>query len=299
MAQVLTARLFSSEQELDEVKQKVFATELYKSGWTTLVNGLKLSVPQQQQWVRQSFNTDGFQTPELRRFTDMVVRPALAVSINTVPAELAGIMHRYLAILTGSESSEQDAASIRVACAALNGELNDHPLVLGLAVRKLNLCFTYNHFCLVLQISLSCTNEHILKHLLLASTYQVFSLGGLLGFHHPGLCLQARKVIDKQRRGIFNLRGRKANETDREASLIADAALTLALHSANMSLAREFGLAASHCRINIDKLRDESLPCGPLALHWESTMKTNWLLADQRYPKAPESPRCVLTLVNP
>ena len=69
--------------------------------------------------------------------------------------------------------------------------------------------------------------------------------------HVPGLALQARRLVEKKKRGITSLQGRRSLETDREAALIADAGLTLSLHAANLSLAREFGIAASHCRISL------------------------------------------------
>ena len=78
---------------------------------------------------------------------------------------------------------------------------------------------------------------------------------------------------------------------DRESALIADAGLTLSLHAANLSLAREFGLTASHCRISLDMLPQNSLPTAALSLNFEGKMKNNFMLIDQRYPKAPEAPR--------
>ena len=109
--------------------------------------------------------------------------------------------------------------------------------------------------------------------------------------HAPGLCLQARRLVEKKMRGINTLQGRRSVETDREAALIADAGLTLSLHAANLSLAREFGIAASHCRISLDMLQQHSLPTAPLALNFDNALKTNFMLIDQRYPKAPEAPR--------
>lgn len=109
--------------------------------------------------------------------------------------------------------------------------------------------------------------------------------------HVPGLALQARRLVEKKKRGITSLQGRRSLETDREAALIADAGLTLSLHAANLSLAREFGIAASHCRISLDMLPQHSLPMAALALNFENVLKENFMLIDQRYPKAPEAPR--------
>ena len=117
-----------------------------------------------------------------------------------------------------------------------------------------------------------------------------------LCFCFGGLCLQARRLVEKQDRGIFNMRGRRSLETEREAALISDAALSLSMHASNLSLAREFGIAAAQCKISLEILKKYSLPCAPLAVNWPEVIQENWLLADQRYPKAPDAPRSFLVI---
>ena len=119
------------------------------------------------------------------------------------------------------------------------------------------------------------------------------ALNGQLS-NHPliqGLALQASRLVEKRSRGIETMQGRRSKECERETALIADAAMTLSLHAANISLAREFGLAASLCRIHFKQLKEHNLPTPALALNWQSVMDENVLLLDQRFPRAPNGPR--------
>eukprot|EP00438_Fugacium_kawagutii_P028424 Skav221014 [mRNA] locus=scaffold2350:235252:241894:- [translate_table: standard] len=107
-----------------------------------------------------------------------------------------------------------------------------------------------------------------------------------------GLSLQARRFIDKQKRGIHGMAGRRSAESLREQSLIADAALTIALHAGNASLAREFGLACSSVRIHLNALKEHGLPTPSLALNFPEVCSENWLALDQILPRSGEASRC-------
>ena len=111
-----------------------------------------------------------------------------------------------------------------------------------------------------------------------------------------GLCLSARRMVDKQQRQVSKS-GRRSRESDREASLIADAGLTLALHAGNASLAAEFGLAASSCRIDLKILRERGLPSPALSIRWEHVLKQNFFMLDQRFPREKDSKRCNLVCI--
>ena len=91
------------------------------------------------------------------------------------------------------------------------------------------------------------------------------------------------------------MRGRRdGGTTARENALICDAGLTLALHCGNTTLAREFGLAASACKVSLPELEIHSLPQFALALNWDQVIDQNFLLIDQRFPKQPEAPKRIL-----
>ena len=114
---------------------------------------------------------------------------------------------------------------------------------------------------------------------------------------HPliqGLMLQCRRLLQRQSEGK-SMRGRRDGQTtSREHALIADAGLTLALHAGNSALAKEFGISASGCRINVSELKLHSLPQPALALNWPEVISENFLLCDQRYLKPPTFPKRAL-----
>ena len=130
LAEMLSAKLFQSEAEFQDMLKNLSATTLWKTD-QKLKDVLKKRVPLQQQWVRTSFLCDPHQTPEVMRFIDMVVKPATSVSVSSMPQDLVNVMGRYMSILGGEEASEEDLTNIRIACAALNGDLSRHPLVQG------------------------------------------------------------------------------------------------------------------------------------------------------------------------
>lgn len=130
-AQHLSTRLLQGEKEVELLMMTLQETELFKSN-DCLKELLRLSPMKQQQWVRGSFVTDGNVSPQLKRFMDMVVRPAISISASSIPEEMVGAMTRFMAILTGSEATEEDAHKMKLACYCLNGSMDQHPLVQGL-----------------------------------------------------------------------------------------------------------------------------------------------------------------------
>ena len=237
-AELLAGRLFQSEKNLEDIINTIKQTEIYKNADKTLLSLMKLPTSHLQQWVRASWVSDPVASPEAARFVATVVRPAIEISVSAIPEQMVSVMGRYLSILSGQECADElDAASIKVACSALTGDLAHHPLV-------------------------------------------------------QGLCLQASRMVEKRKRGLESMVGRRSKETERETALISDAALTLALHSSNAALAKEFGLSSRACKIGVEALKQQSLPMPPVAICFPETVAENFLLADQRYPRADGGPRC-------
>lgn len=76
--------------------------------------------------------------------------------------------------------------------------------------------------------------------------------------------------------------------------MIADSGLQLALAAGQSTLAREFGLPASGCRISLDHLKQHMLPVSALALLFEDQMKNNFIRCDQKFPRESEAPKRAL-----
>ena len=134
-----------------------------------------------------------------------------------------------------------------------------------------------------------------LGHVIGAKLYVTFC--NLHSSKLKGLILQAKRLVDKQSRGV-SIVGRRSHESDREKSLISDAALTLSLHGGNISLAREFGLAAASCRVDLDMLHQRQLPTPAVALSFDGVIANNFHFLDQRYPKQPDASRWALAFIS-
>lgn len=123
------------EQGAEEILSQIAKTELHKVGDKKLCEVLKLSTPHLQQWVRASFLSDSKPSDAMRRFLNMVVKPALSVCVDAVPQQMINILGRYMSILTGTEADEADVANLKIAASALSGDLSMHPLIQGLALQ--------------------------------------------------------------------------------------------------------------------------------------------------------------------
>ncbi len=122
------------------------------------------------------------------------------------------------------------------------------------------------------------------------------SLSGSLNGHPliQGLVLQTHRLMEKQERGISTMRGRRSAESDVEQSLIYNAGLQLAVAAGNSGLARIFGLSSRSHHISFGNLKAYSLPVPAIAVTDPDRLRENFVLADQRYPRPPMSPKRIL-----
>ena len=108
---------------------------LWQSGDAKLKELVALDTSKLQVWVRASFLSEHCQTKSLQQFVNSIVRPALRCNVSTVPGQLADVLGRFTAIIQGSSASEEDIANMKIASAAIKGDLSAHPLVQGLALQ--------------------------------------------------------------------------------------------------------------------------------------------------------------------
>ena len=238
-ANLLTARLFQGPDDVEKCmqdmqKSKLWTMEEWDLQEIANLNNLKL-----QEWVGTSFRCDNTCSDVLKQWMSVIVTPALRVNVASIPPHMQNIVARFMECLHSGQLSSNDRANLKVAAACASGQLDGHPLVIGLA-------------------------------------------------------LQCRRKMEKASRGIQDARGRRSKETPREAALIADAGLQLALNAGNSALAVEFGLSARACRVNLQQLEEHGLPMPGLALLWGDVLKENWRLMDRLYTKAAEAPKRTL-----
>ena len=134
-AVLLSAKLLQGEAAVNEVMHQIEETALYKSGDKKFKEVIALPTSKLQQWVRGSFLSDSSLSSSMKQFVETVVRPALECNVAAVPEKMADVIARVTAILAGSEANEEDHANLKIACAALTGQLSSHPLIQGLALQ--------------------------------------------------------------------------------------------------------------------------------------------------------------------
>ena len=111
---------------------------------------------------------------------------------------------------------------------------------------------------------------------------------------HPlivGLALQCHRKLCKEEKGHADMRGRREQCTPHERELIRDAGLQLCAATGNSRLAMEFGLSQGSGRVNMQQLKEKSLPTPALAVLWPDVLSENFLLADQKYVRPEGSPK--------
>lgn len=171
------------------------------------------AMPRLQQYVRGSWKSHGKSklSGDEDRFIKLIVNPCVDTNVAAVPHGMGDVLGKMTAMLQTGTISEEHICSIKLACASLQGALEEHPLVQGLA-------------------------------------------------------LQAFRMVQKQQRAIFHMRGRRSCETEAEREAIADSGIQLSLLGANGFMAKEFGLNVKAMKTSVDQVETYSLPSPGLAL---------------------------------
>eukprot|EP00435_Cladocopium_sp_Y103_P036042 s1066_g9.t1 len=134
-AELLSARLFSGEQGAQETLQRISETPLYKSSKFKIEDVLAHPTPKLQAWVRAAWASDSKPSAAMQRFMDTVVTPSLGVSMASVPERLAEVAATFDALLKGQDCTDEQMINMQVAAAAIKGQFERHPLLLGLTLQ--------------------------------------------------------------------------------------------------------------------------------------------------------------------
>lgn len=134
-ALLLSAKLFQGDQGLAEVHAEIAQTQMHQQGRDSLLKDLlEMDAGQLQQWVRESWSSDGHMDEKLKKFYTSVVKPSLSCHVGSVTDQMAFAIQRFTAIIAGNEADEEDVVKMKVAAFALSGDLSCHPLITGLAL---------------------------------------------------------------------------------------------------------------------------------------------------------------------
>ena len=235
----LNALTFQGSEEVEALNAEIEALPSFQNDRYNFKAIMELNIGKLQQFVGTSFVCESSSSQVLKDWAATVVQPCLKLNVADISTQFQGIIANMGMALATGRCSEAEIANLKVAASAMSGALQDHPIVMGLA-------------------------------------------------------LQSKRFMSKRDRGIDTMRGRRSSETDLEASIIADSGLQLALAAGNSSLAKEFGLPASGCRIGVNDLKKNMLPASALALLSEDQMKENFNRCDQKFPRESSAPKRVL-----
>lgn len=141
LAKLLHARLFCGQETAQEVVTEYKKTKVYQKDAEHHDKVLAVDCRRLQQIVRGGWQgiNERHQTPLQADFIDTTVRPALRVNVGRISDTFADVVARFSACIASGEASESDLANMRLAAACVDGTLDQHPLVQGLAfqcVRK-------------------------------------------------------------------------------------------------------------------------------------------------------------------
>lgn len=114
----------------------MMATDFYTYHSAYLDKLIKLNNAELQQYVRFSFASlpSAGMTKNMSFFISSVVKPVLKVNVANVNSILANVAAQYTRALCAGGLSDQERLSLKIAAASVSGELDNHPLIQGLAV---------------------------------------------------------------------------------------------------------------------------------------------------------------------
>ena len=140
-ATLLNARLFQGIEAANEIIAKMKETRTYMRDPSTVGNLIELAPAKLQQFVRYSWLScnEESMTEIQRSFIASVVTPCLRVKLDSVPACLTEVVSELSRCIATGSATDSEMARIKVACGAINGTLEEHPLLHGLSLQCLRL----------------------------------------------------------------------------------------------------------------------------------------------------------------
>ncbi|CAK9098701.1 ZnF_CDGSH domain-containing protein [Durusdinium trenchii] len=145
-AKLLGARLFQGTDGVKEVEQEIRESRIFSSDPARAESIMRLSNADLQQFVRNPW----LKTPKEwigeneANFMACVVKPALSLTVTNMPDCFADVISRFAVWMHNKETSETDKANMRVAAGVLQGRLQHHPLLHGIALQSLRMADKHN-----------------------------------------------------------------------------------------------------------------------------------------------------------
>ena len=134
-AELLSLRLFGGAEAVKEVMEKAQGLQVYKTNKLMIQQVCDKTAAKLQQWVRGAWMTDHKPSAPVQRFLDTVVRPSLQCNVANIPEKLSEVAATFHAIVSSGQASDSEMMNLQMASAAMSGQLESHPLLIGLCLQ--------------------------------------------------------------------------------------------------------------------------------------------------------------------
>ena len=140
-ARWLTAKLFHSEEAHAELEQEIRQSGSFIADPVRMEQLMTMPLWQLQQVVRSSWECvpDDWATDASRDFVQICIKPALRINVQTVPKNLAHVAAAFSAAIASGRANEAESANLRIALGCLDGRMDDHPFLQGVALQCLRM----------------------------------------------------------------------------------------------------------------------------------------------------------------
>lgn len=138
---LLHSRLFASKEEVAEAESEIRNSKLYSVDWKFHEKMLAADNGKLQQFVQAAWMSvnDRHSTEMQSHFCQTIVKPALRVNVQSIPAQFSDVVTRFATCIATGQASETDLANMKIAAACMDGTLEQHPLLQGLALQCLRM----------------------------------------------------------------------------------------------------------------------------------------------------------------
>lgn len=137
-AKILHARLFLDREAVSDVEKEIADSPVFKDA-KRLKQFLTMKLTHLQMLVRKQWTSTPMQCMEqnatYQDFHMMIARPCINCNVASVPEAFADVVARWTAYVASGRASDSEICNIKIANAALKGDLDEHPVLQGLALQ--------------------------------------------------------------------------------------------------------------------------------------------------------------------
>ena len=137
LAKLLNARLFRSEDDVEQILEKIKATAIYKASNHKMDELLNMPTLELQSWVRTRWSRwpHRYRNDALTEFQETFVEPSLTVNVQNCTTELRTLTAVFSEKLVAGNLSEFSALCAKIALFVSRGKLAERPAIMGMVLQ--------------------------------------------------------------------------------------------------------------------------------------------------------------------